>query len=383
MQFYEINYDNVRQIEEEDFIETNKRTKLESEDILIANTGHTIGKMLFVKESEFVKRTTFQKSVAIVKPNKEIVNSSFLYYVLFACKERLRKTAVGSAQPNLLLSDMRDFELEIEDNIYIQRQIARKLSVLDDKIELNNKINSELEALAKTFYDYWFVQFDFPNEGGKPYKSSGGAMEWNEELKREIPIEWEVKEISKLIDVKDGTHDSPKQSEEGRYLITSKHLTKAGIDFKSAYLISNEDYVQVNKRSQVEKDDILISMIGTIGLRYFVQEDNIEFAIKNIGLYKTSQNKEIANLLYLYISSFYGENYFKTNTSGSIQNYLTLGVLRTMPFLLPPKRILKSFDEVIKPIFEKNNRINIENQELSSLRDWLLPMLMNGQVSVE
>ncbi|MFM6815165.1 MAG: hypothetical protein ACKPKB_02975, partial [Dolichospermum sp.] len=104
------------------------------------------------------------------------------------------------------------------------------------------------------------MQFDFPDENGKPYKSSGGKMVYNQELKREIPAGWEVVKISKLIDVTDGTHDSPKPSNKGFHLITSKHLSKRGIDFNSAYLISEYDYININKRSQVEQNDILISM---------------------------------------------------------------------------------------------------------------------------
>ena len=110
--------------------------------------------------------------------------------------------------------------------------------------------------MAKQLYDYWFVQFDFPNEEGKPYKSSGGEMVWNEKLKREIPKEWDIRPLNSLITVKDGTHESPKQQLEGRYLITSKHLLSSGIDYNTAYYISAEDYIAINKRSQVETNDI-------------------------------------------------------------------------------------------------------------------------------
>ena len=103
--------------------------------------------------------------------------------------------------------------------------------------------------MAKQLYDYWFVQFDFPNEEGKPYKSSGGAMVWNEKLKREIPTSFVVKSLSEIIEVKDGTHDSPKPQDNGYFLLTSKHLTERGLNYASAYKISKEDYESINKRS--------------------------------------------------------------------------------------------------------------------------------------
>jgi len=257
------------------------------------------------------------------------------------------------------------------------------LTALDSKIDVNNRINAELEHLAKTIYDYWFVQFDFPNEEGKHYKSSGGAMVYSPELKREIPAGWEIISISNLIDVKDGTHDSPKPSSIGFYLITSKHLLKTGIDFNSAYLISENDYINVNKRSQVESGDILISMIGTIGETYYVKESKINFAIKNIGLIKTSQNPKISDYIFLYINSFYGKQYFLSNTSGSIQSYLTLGILRNIPLLTPNDKVLELFTSAVMPIYNKIHSNNQQNQQLTELRDWLLPLLMNGQVRVE
>jgi type I restriction enzyme S subunit len=237
--------------------------------------------------------------------------------------------------------------------------------------------------MAKTLYDYWFVQFDFPDANGNPYKSSGGTMVYDKKLKREIPEGWKVAPINQLINVRDGTHDSPKPCKKGKYLITSKHLKKSGIDFSSAYLISHDDYVQVNKRSYVEHGDILISMIGTIGQSYFVKDANIDFAIKNIGLFKTSQNKDISEFIYLHINSVYGEQYFKMNTSGSIQNYLTLNVLRNIPILIANNETSDAFLLKVKPIFNAYHNNNKQNQQLTKLRDWLLPMLMNGQITVK
>ena len=240
-----------------------------------------------------------------------------------------------------------------------------------------------LEAMAKTLYDYWFVQFDFPDADGKPYKSSGGKMVYSKVLKREIPEGWEVKPVSKIIEVRDGTHDSPKPSEKGEYLITSKHLQPSGIDFSNAYFISYEDFEAVNKRSKVDEGDFLISMIGTIGLSQWVMKITTPFAIKNIGLFKTSQSPEYADYIFASVTSSYGKAYLQQNQStGTSQPYVTLGTLRGIPITIPSKKVFDYFNIKVKPIHKLLYENATESQKLVELRDWLLPMLMNGQVTV-
>ena len=242
-------------------------------------------------------------------------------------------------------------------------------------------INDNLEAMAKQLYDYWFVQFDFPNEEGKPYKSSGGAMVWNEKLKREIPTSFDVKSLSEIIEVKDGTHDSPKPQDNGYFLLTSKHLTERGLDYTSAYKISKEDYESINKRSKVDTNDILFSMIGTIGNSYFVEETNINFAIKNMALFKTSAKRWFSEYLYLYLSSCDYKHYEGNSLSGSIQKFVSLRTLRDMPILYH-EDIIKVFAKEVRNIITMMVNLRKENIELTKQRDELLPLLMNGQASV-
>ena len=243
------------------------------------------------------------------------------------------------------------------------------------------EINDNLEAMAKQLYDYWFVQFDFPNEDGKPYKASGGAMVWNEKLKREIPTSFDVKSLSEIIKVKDGTHDSPKPQDNGYFLLTSKHLTERGLDYASAYKISKEDYESINKRSKVDTNDILFSMIGTIGNSYFVEETNINFAIKNMALFKTSAKRWFSEYLYLYLSSCDYKHYEGNSLSGSIQKFVSLRTLRDMPILYH-EDIIKVFAKEVRNIITMMVNLRKENIELTKQRDELLPLLMNGQASV-
>jgi type I restriction enzyme S subunit len=321
-------------------------------------------------------------------PDIEKIDLLYLYFYL----KLYRQSGIGSSQAQLIAPEIANRTITLP-NLSIQKSIGIVLCTLDSKIELNNRINAELEAMAKTLYDYWFVQFDFPYspplEGcpqdgvgiGKPYKTSGGKMVWNEELKREIPEGWEVKSISKVIEVKDGTHDSPKPKTTGYPLITSKNLKVEGLDFENANLISKEDYLSINKRSKVETGDILFSMIGNIGTIYKVEEKEINFAIKNVALFKTSQKEDYKNFIYMFLKSIDMDRYMKNVISGSIQKFIGLSSLRNTPFLIN-ETYIKKYEIQTKSIFSQLENLKLENQELTSLRDWLLPMLMNGQVSV-
>jgi type I restriction enzyme S subunit len=306
-------------------------------------------------------------------------NPKFIYY--FLTELPLKKLDSGSANPTLNRNFVHLLEAYIP-SLDQQTKIAKILSKIDQKIDLNNKINTELESMAKLIYDYWFVQFDFPDANGKPYKSSGGKMVYNEELKREIPDGWNVNAINDVISVKDGTHESPKSSVEGYHLITSKNLKVTGLDFENSNLISKDDYENINKRSKVDTGDILFSMIGSIGAIYKVDEDEINFAIKNVALYKTSQKEECRNFIYMYLKSYDMQRYMGNMISGSIQKFIGLGALRNMPILIDDCTIDR-YTKTTEYLFKKLTLIKRENQKLSGLRDWLLPMLMNGQVTVK
>lgn len=242
-------------------------------------------------------------------------------------------------------------------------------------------INRNLEAMARQLYDYWFVQFDFPDENGRPYKSSGGKMVWNERLKREIPENWDVITLADIVTVKDGTHDSPKPTEDGMFLITSKHLTNNGIDFGNANYISIEDFEAINRRSKVETGDILFSMIGTIGNKYHVFEKEIAFAIKNMALIKSSSTPEIQYYIWHCLSSIDYLRYEPNALSGSIQKFLSLDAMRNIPILFNENTCMEfnsNISNMFVAISNNQNQISV----LSHQRDELLPLLMNGQVSV-
>ena len=307
---------------------------------------------------------------------------SFLYTVLIqdAFFDYAMSGAKGSKMPRGDKDQIMRYELPTFTSLE-EENIGNIMVDIMSKINVNRQINDNLEAMAKQLYDYWFVQFDFPNEEGKPYKSSDGAMVWNEKLKREIPTSFNVKSLSEIIEVKDGTHDSPKPQDNGYFLLTSKHLTERGLDYASAYRISKEDYESINKRSKVDTNDILFSMIGTIGNSYFVEETNINFAIKNMALFKTSAKRWFSEYLYLYLSSCDYKHYEGNSLSGSIQKFVSLRTLRDMPILYH-EDIIKVFAKEVRNIITMMVNIRKENIELTKQRDELLPLLINGQASV-
>ncbi len=261
-----------------------------------------------------------------------------------------------------------------------QKEIVKEYNVIKDRIALNQQLIKKLEETAQAIYKQWFVDFEFPDENGKPYKSNSGEMV-DSEL-GEIPKGWEYTKLSKIINIKDGTHDSPNPVDKGYPLVTSKHLNPYDIALNETYNISEDDYYQINKRSKVDKFDILFSMIGTIGLVNYVLYDKIEFAIKNVALFKTSERKEIAEYILFYLKSDYMKLYLASNPNGSTQNYVTLGFLREMPILLPAKSVLLIFEDTSKKIIESIQLKVNENNILSKLKELLLSKLATVEVTV-
>lgn len=282
--------------------------------------------------------------------------------------------AIGGVRGSLEWEDFCDMKLPIP-KPNKQKEIVKEYHTIVNRIALNNQLIQKLEETAQAIYKQWFVDFEFPNEEGKLYKSSGGEMEMNLELEKKIPKGWKVDAISNLVEVKDGTHDSPEPTESGHPLVTSTHLNLYDISLKETYNISSEDFIQANKRSKVDKHDILFSMIGTIGLINYILYDEINFAIKNVGLFKTSKKKSISEYILFFLKSEYLKTYLAASLLGSTQNYVTLSFLREIPILVPDENLLLNFENSAVKIV---NRIYLkvkENNALETMKDLLLSKL--------
>lgn len=375
---YKINYEDIVYVSDDTFDRIKYSCKPKKNEILYTNIGSNFGNAARIKNDT---RFTIAWNVLRIVPNNEIVDTDFMVYLFNFRdnKEKIRALNSSSTMPFVSGKALDKVKFKLPP-LPTQQKIAQILSSLDDKIELNYAINKNLEEIAQTLFKQWFVDFEFPNENGEPYKSSGGEMVESE--LGMIPKGWRVEKANDLFSVKDGTHDSPKKSENGFYLITSKNIKNNEIDFLTANKISEEDYNKINFRSKVEKNDILISMIGTVGLTLLVMEDEVKFAIKNIGLFKTSEMNDFYSYFYYYLNTQVMRDYILSHLAGSTQQYISLTELRNIPVLLPNDFLLKEFISTSKSILSKIKGNQTETQTLTKLRDELLPKLMSGEVRV-
>jgi type I restriction enzyme, S subunit len=372
----------TRQISRYEEKEFNGGMKFRNGDTLLARITPCLenGKTAFVDfldENEIGFGST---EYIVIREKQGLSDKKFLYYL--AISPNFREIAIKSmtgtsgrqrVQTDVLVNKKFPFPPLPE-----QKAIAAVLSSLDGKIELLREQNKTLETIAQVLFKEWFIDFNFPDENGEPYKKSGGKM-IDSEL-GEIPEGWRVKSVSEIIAITDGTHDSPKQVEQGYPLITSKHINKDSIDIKNAYLISKTDFDDINRRSKVEQFDILISMIGTVGLIMPILSDQIDFAIKNVGLFRTSAKLEFFEYILLTLKSSSGSNYIQQNQSGTTQKYLTLGGLRDFTIFEPSYCLLQRFHSCTNSLYLKL-KLNLEEiEELSNTRDKLLPKLMKGEI---
>ena len=241
--------------------------------------------------------------------------------------------------------------------------------------------NDNLAELAKTIYDYWFVQFDFPDENGKPYKTSGGKMVYNKVLKREIPEGWEVKKLGEILTIASGfPFDSNDYNEYGNYqIITIKNVQENYLSLSKADRIS---FIPSKMKSFcfLEIGDILISLTGNVGRLCFVNKQNL---LLNQRVGKFLCDEKYKNYIYcLFNSNETKVRLEKIATGSSQKNLSPIDAVDSFSFI-PKENILKKFNKKTNPIYKKNIENLQQIERLQSLRDWLLPMLMNGQISVE
>lgn len=359
---------------ENNFIELN-------ENSLLLSINGTLGSMAFYRN----EKVMLGKSSAYLNFKSPINKFYYYYFQLPFVQEYFFNVATGSTIKNLSLKSIQDFEVPVpEFNVW--NSIASVLSALDSKIELNNRINAELEAMAKTLYDYWFVQFDFPDKNGKPYKTSGGKMVWNDELNREIPEGWEVKLLGTEIEIQRGiSYTSKEINGDGIPMISLNSFNLNGTYKPEGIKKYSGKYTEKNN---TKPGDLLIAATDVtrnadiIGRAILVPDYYNGDLVFSMDIAKIiSKNIPSSFLMMLFNSNHY-HNYIKWYASGTIVLHLNLDGTKRYNIELPPKELLQKYDSLYQPIANKIYKTAIENQKLTELRDWLLPMLMNGQVKV-
>lgn len=240
-----------------------------------------------------------------------------------------------------------------------QRSIVKAYQTITERIELKRRINDNLEATVQAVFKSLLIDYE-----GEEYP------DFVEFEFGKYPSSWNLVDLDSVVDVRDGTHDSPSPTESGKYLITSRHLLPYAVDRSEAYFISEADFKKANERSKVEYGDILFSMIGTIGIITLITDKEIDFAIKNVGLFRTSQNPTIRYFILSYLKSKIVENYIAASyMAGSTQSYVSLNALRKIPLILPTEDVLQYFEKQVTPLYAKMIENTHEIAKLSDLKN--------------
>ena len=360
---------------------------VEGQGVVTGRYG-TLGEMYYVDGKYWPHNTALY--VTTFKGN----DPKYIYYLL-TCLGRIR-TSDKSAVPGVNRNELHEMEIPAISDTKQQKKVAAILSALDAKIDCNNRINAELEAMAKTLYDYWFVQFDFPDAHGKPYKSSGGKMVYSSTLKGEIPEGWEVVPLSDWI-ASDKTGDWGKETAEGNYTLRVGCIRGTdinGLNGKGALSPPIRFILKKNSTKVLAPFDFVIEISGgsptqSTGRLALITEETFERFSRPLicsNFCKAISLKDKAyffNFAYLWKSAYDNKVLFgwEGKTSG-IKNLLFDAFTTKHLVSRPPQELAKRFFQFIAPVEAKKQKLLQETEDLAALRDWLLPLLMNGQVTV-
>ncbi len=355
-----LNYEDARQITEDDFLDTHRRTKFAPSDVLITNSG-TIGRMALAPDNELTSRTTFQKSVAILKPIPSLVEPSFLYYALQADIRRLIEFAGGTAQKNLLLRDLRAFEVSVPP-LPVQRRISGILSAYDELMENSQRRIRILEAMARALYCEWFVHFRFPGHEKLPRVASPLG---------DIPQGWEVRTVKHVATV---SYGFPFQSKKfntdgiGTPVIRIRDIPEG---FSPTFM--DED---AEPKYHVNNGHILVGMDGDFHMCIW----SSGHAFQNQRVARFESNGEIGNL-HLFLALEKPIQELNKAIVGTTVAHLGDMHIRTIQIVWPPANVRAKAREVLEPMSEQIIALKRQIQNLRQTRDLLLPRLLSGQVN--
>ena len=310
-----------------------------------------------------------------IELDEERVSSEYVYYFLKTQYENLRGLSSG-VRKNLNTNDIKNFVVRLPENLKTQQSIATVLSALDKKIALNKQINARLEEMAKTLYDYWFVQFDFPDAEGKPYKSSGGEMVFDETLKREIPKGWEVKSLWKIAKYFNGLALQKYRPENE----LDDFLPVIKIREMNEGVSSNTERAKTNipKEAIIDDGDILFSWSATLEIKIWSQGKGA----LNQHIFKVTSSKYPKYFFYFELLNYLKHFKMIADLRKTTMGHITQDHLKQAYICIPSQLLLEKMERIVTPIFQKMLITQKQNHHLTQLRDFLLPMLMNGQVSV-
>lgn len=370
-------------LSEEDYVKWTKRVTPQENDIVFSYEA-TLGRYAVIPKNFY---GCLGRRLAIVRIINDELNAKWLYYY-FRSPEWTsfikNQTVKGSTVDRISIEEFPEYTIPVI-SLEDQNKIVDVLDKIDRKIADNKKINDYLEEMAKALYDYWFVQFDFPNENGKSYKSSGGKMvNANGHI---IPEGWtfcKVQDIISNICTGLNPRDNFKLGTGDIKYITVKNLTTNGtLDFTGCDTIDESARAIVHNRSDIQIGDILFASIAPLGRCYLIQSEPIDWDI-NESVFSIRANTDIVTPSFLYLY-FMSDAFIKRATSsstGSIFKGIRINTLLETELCVPPLSVILKFEERLASTFPLKSKNYEEIQRLSNLRDWLLPMLMNGQATI-
>ena len=354
----------------------NSSTKLLDEGDIIISARGTVGAL-----AQLGKTMAFNQSCYGLRA-KEITTNDFVYYLL--------KNMIGNIQQNThgsvfdtITRDTFDILKANLPPIQEQKAIAHILSTLDDKIEVNNQINKTLENMAQAIFKQWFVDFEFPNEDGEPYKSSGGEMVESE--LGMIPKGWKVKPFEDAFYFQEGPGIRNWQYvEKGTKFINIRCIQDNDLYLETANMISFEEAEGKYKHFMIDSGDIVMSTSGTLGRYAIVREEHLPLCLNtSVIRFKPLHRQEHYSYMYAYLTSNEFLNHLTTKASGSVQKNFGPMHLRQIKLLYPNVSIIKLLNDIISPIIKSSLHTKKENDKLKKLRDTLLPKLMSGEIRVK
>ena len=313
----------------------------------------------------------FPDSVVGFNAEPEKSSELFMHYVFTYIRRAIQNSVTGSIQDNINIEYLTGLKLKIPIKSY-QDKITAVLSALDAKIDCNNRINAELEAMAKTLYDYWFLQFDFPDANGKPYKFSGGKMVYNATLKRDIPAGWKDKRLCQIANITMGTSptgDSLNDFGDG------VEFFQGSTDFGWQFPTVRQYTTQPARMAK--RGDILLSVRAPVG---DLNVAHIDCCIGR-GLAALNSKDGFDGFLF-YVMQYFKTIFDRRNSEGTTFGSITKDDLHSLPLAYPATDLLKKYNDIVSGCNRMVFVRSMENQQLAQLRDWLLPPLMNGQVTV-
>ncbi len=358
-------------IDREKFLEYKEKYSYPKKgDILISAAG-TIGRTVVFNGEE----SYFQDSNIVWIENDE---SKVLNEYLFYCYKNIKwYTSTGSTILRLYNDNIRNSEI-IAPDISTQKKIADVLSCIDDKIALNNKANTELENMAKTIYDYWFTQFDFPDKDGHPFKTSGGQMVYNETLKREIPAGWEVKRLGDVCEiVLGGTPSTDKDEYWNGNIPWLNSGEVAEFPIINAEKTVTELGIKDSATELVPAGTVTLSITRHLRPSILTMDACINQSVVGI-----KENKIFSKyFLYPFISSKI--NHYMMLRTGAQQPHINKETVDETLVCIPSAEILEKYNNEVSSIYERIILNAKETKKLTMLREYLLPLLMNGQITIK